>query len=142
MSDVSPSDDARCMLFGLRTTIQGQFPMKTPDPCEGEESILVVMDNESNKIVWTSSVATALVIVLVHLTRWLSAINGRNATGEFLVCMFAIIGTMFFLWDVYNCKMQTGMCKLVGCLIIANCILPWLMYYDDTPDDEFIEEDA
>ena len=127
------------MLFGLRNTIQGQFPMRTPDPCETSH---LSMDNESSKIVWTSSVATALVIILVHLTRWLSAINGRNATGEFLVCMFAIMGTMFFLWDVYSCKMQAGMGKLVGCLIIANCVLPWLTYYDDTPDDEFIDEDV
>ena len=79
----------------------------------------VVVDPGTTRVVWASSVITAMVILAVHLTRWFLSPH-RNLLGECLVCMLAVLGVVVFLRDVRICRIQSGMCKLIVLLLLAN----------------------
>ena len=140
MSDMSlgtPSEDARCMLHGLRDTIQKQYPSRTmPENCVMKN---VIIDGATTNLIWGSSVTTAVVITGVHLTRWFTS-PSRHMVSEMLICLLAIIGVVLFLRDVHQCKIQAGMCKLLVFLLLANCVLPWLHYNPVLDDLEGEEE--
>ena len=75
---------------------------------------------------WSTSVATACVIVAVHVSRLFMM---ENSPSELVVCVTAMAGVAWFLKDMYDCNMQWGMAKLMVCLIIANCVVPRLFAY-------------
>lgn len=139
----SPSDDSRCMQCGLRDMMNDQQfnSQGMVANCAGQGSLL---DGSSAKVIWMSSVVTALVIFTVHLTR-LFGHGSENVLGETLVFLLAISGAAIFLYDVQRCNIQMGMCKMVILLVFANCIVPRLFNYsrsfDAHVDEDNVEEE-
>lgn len=119
------------MLYGLRDTIQSQYPQRTMlENCKMEN---IIIDKSTTQLVWGSSVTTAVVITAVHLTRWMVS-SPHHVVSELLICLLAVSGVVLFLHDVHRCRIQTGMAKLLILLIVANCVIPWLRY-DPVPEE-------
>ena len=125
----TPSEDARRMQPGHDAPVSNIMAN-----CKAQH---IDIDPMTTSIVWSTSVATACVIVAVHVGRLFMA---ETSAPELMVCMTAMAGVAWFLKDVNDCNMPWGMAKLMVCLIIANCIAPRLFVYPDVvvrvEDDE------
>ena len=102
------------------------------------QALEIEADPATTNVVWSTSVATACVIVAVHVSRLFMM---ENSPSELVVCVTAMTGVAWFLKDVYNCNLQWGMARLMGCLIIANCIVPRLFAHTDVVVRVKVEDD-
>ena len=126
----TPSEDARRMLPGHDGPVRNILAN-----CQALE---IEADPATTNVVWSTSVATACVIVAVHVSRLFMM---ENSPSELVVCVTAMTGVAWFLKDVYNCNLQWGMARLMVCLIIANCIVPRLFAHTDVVVRVKVEDD-
>ena len=126
----TPSEDARRMQPGHDGPVSNIMAN-----CQALD---IQADPMTTNVVWSTSVATACVIVAVHVGRLFMT---ENSPSELMVCMTAMAGVAWFLKDVYDCNVHWGMAKLMVCLIIANCIIPRLFVYPDVVARVTVDDD-
>ena len=127
----TPSEDARIMLQELtdyaHNSSGGMLLNCAPQKTH--------MDGSTARTVWVTSVCTALVVIVVHISRLFT--SHKKDSTEVAICLLAMAGVVSFIYDVQQCKLHRGMITMIVCLIIANGVLPRLFRHsDDLPWEE------